>query len=248
MIADEPYRLPAQAERQRLAVGTRLQLRVVPRGEVPAHGRADLPAALVDLKAEVLRIGTVVAEVPLAGEEGAVAGFAEHLGKGDLVRSQAPFVFGRQQLAVPPELTPRGTGRGADPVGHPVARRVLAGQDAGARGAAHLAVCIALDEAHPTAGQAVDMRALVEAAPLDAEVAPPQVVGQNEHHVGPVGGAVPSRHGPRSLARAASPVIGTSLRQLIQPFVSSPGAGDTGSVPLSPRRCRIMLPTRRSHV
>ena len=210
VIADEPYCLPAQPQWQRFAIGPRLQLRVVPRGEVAAHGRADLPAALVDLKAEVLRIGAGVPEVPLAGEEGAVAGPAEHLGKGDLVRSQAPFVLGRQQPAVPPQLAPRGAGRGANPVGNPVARRVLAGQNAGARGAAHLAGGVALGKAHPAAGQAVEVRALVEAAPLDAKVAPPQVIGQNEHRVGPVDGAVPSRHGPPSLARAAYPVIGTS--------------------------------------
>ena len=49
--------------------------------EVAAGRAAHAPAALVDLEAMVLRLGTLAAQMPLAGKERAVAGVAKRFGQ-----------------------------------------------------------------------------------------------------------------------------------------------------------------------
>ena len=96
---------------------------------------------------------------------------------------------------MPPVAAPVGPGCRAEPVGHPVPGRDLAGQDAGARGAADLAGRVRLSEARAGGRDAVDVRAFVVAAAAGAQVVPAQVVGQDEQDVGVRPCHVPSTAG-----------------------------------------------------
>ena len=63
-------------------------------------------------------------------------------------------------------------------------RRILAGEDTGSRGAAHLAGGVAAGELHALPGKPVEMRTLVEGRALVAEIAPAEVIGEDKDDVG----------------------------------------------------------------
>ena len=68
-------------------------------------------------------------------------------------------------------------------VGEAEARGVFAGHDAGARGRADGTGGVGVGEAHATGGEAVDVGSFVEAAAVEADVAPAEVVDQDEDEV-----------------------------------------------------------------
>jgi hypothetical protein len=184
---DEPARLGREAVGQVLARRPVLQARVAVRTEVPlpAVGPAAFAAAPVDVEALVLRPEPLRAQVPLAREEGRVAGVLHRLGQRDLLVGQSVAVGRGQQPRVSPPLARLVAAAGVDVVGHAHPLGVLARHDAGPRGRAHGARRVSVGEPHARRRQAVHVRRVVERAAAAAQVRPAEVVDEEEHEVGP---------------------------------------------------------------
>ena len=131
--------------------------------------------------------GTLAPEVPLAREESLVAGLLHDLGQGDLGGPQVAVVLRGQVTVVAAGAAPSLPCPVSDPSGDAVIGGVLAGQYAGSRGTADLAGGVTAGELHAFLGDPVDVRALVIGGSLVAEVAPSEIVGQNENHIGLLG-------------------------------------------------------------
>jgi hypothetical protein len=104
-------------------------------------------------------------EVPFAHVAGGITLGAEELGEGDLARAQVHLAALR------------------DPREHAVPVRSAAGEDGRARRAADGARRVALGEACALAGEGVEVGGLDHRVPVDAEVAPAEVVGEEDHDV-----------------------------------------------------------------
>ena len=152
-------------------------------GEVlfPAVGAALVDATKVVIKALIFGPPTRGAEVPFAGEERGIAGGFQGFGERGRVEGEAVGVVGGEERGV---AFPRGGLRGADVVGDAGALGPLAGEDAGARGGADGAGGVGIGEARALAGEAVEVRSLVERAAVAAEVLAAEVVGEEEDDVG----------------------------------------------------------------
>ena len=182
---DKRRRLAAEPDRQRLSGRAGLEVRIVPRRKKTAARTADIPAALVDVKAVIGWPRPLAAEMPFPGKERFVAIVAQHLGESNLGGAQVSVVLSGQMAVVAPTSAPRLARRIADPRGDTVLGRIFASENARARRAANLAGRVAACELHPIGGDAVDVRTLVIGGALVAEVTPAKVIGKNENNVGP---------------------------------------------------------------
>ena len=86
------------------------------------------------------------------------------------------------------ELLVRAVGPAWQPVGNPDAGRVLAGHDRRPRRGAYRGCGISVREPQALGRQSIQVWSLVVLAAVAPEVAPPEVVGHDEDHVGPLGG------------------------------------------------------------
>ena len=134
-------------------------------------------------------------QVPLAEDAGGVAGLFQEFGHGDLGFGESLEVVGPQELAPP---VPRDVVRDPDP------GRVAAGDQGRPGRRADGAGGVAPREHHPGGGQSIDRGRAVEAAAGAAEVAGPEIIGQEHEQVGPRPGrgcrllrAARGRHGRR---------------------------------------------------
>jgi hypothetical protein len=86
-----------------------------------------------------------------------------------------------------------------------VARRVVAGEEAGAAGGAVASGGVAVGERHALAGEGVEVRGFVEVGALPADVLPAEVVGEDEDDVGPARGGCggEERQGEREASEEA---------------------------------------------
>ena len=149
---------------------------------------AGLIAALVFVVALVLGPEAFLgAEVPLAGEEGGVAGVFQGFGDGDLFERQAFQILGGEQFAILLREARERAGlvglRAAEEVGVARACGILAGLNAGARRRAHRAGGIGAGETHAARGEGVEVRRLVERAAVTAEITLAEIVGEDEDEV-----------------------------------------------------------------
>ena len=151
---------------------------------VAAPRTAVLPAALVLVKALVLRPKALRSHVPLASEERGVPALPERFGHGDLFERHPVRVAGRQQHGVAVPLFRLVAPARADVVGDAQANRVLAGHNAGAGRGADRTGGVGLGEAGAGLRQPVDVGRFVELAAVAAEVTPAEIVGQEEDDVG----------------------------------------------------------------
>ena len=126
-----------------------------------------------------------IADVPLAGHVGAVAGRAEHLGQRGHRRAH-PAAVGDGHFHAFGEL--RGTRAGAleGHVTEAGLMRMESGDERGATGAA-AGVVVELGEAHAVGRQAVEDGSF-DGPTVAAEVGPAHVVDQDDDHVGPAFG------------------------------------------------------------
>ena len=139
--------------------------------------------------------------MPLAGEKRRVTGVLQRLGERDFLQRQPIAVSRGKQLRVAAPLVRRGR---ADVIGDAGPLRPLARHDAGACRRANRASGIGVGESRAVAGQAVQVRRLVEGAAVAPEVALPQVVGEKEQHVGAFRG------------RLTQQVLGDPIRRLTE--------------------------------
>src|SRR5579859_2054280 len=126
-------------------------------------------------------------QVPLSGDGGSVSRAAERRGQRRLSGGERLEILGRQQQALPVS---------AEEVRRVQPRGILSGQDARPRGAADIAGGVTLGEPHALGGQAVDRGRFIEGTAATAQVAPAQVVRQQEDDV-PSGGRGLLRTGAR---------------------------------------------------
>ena len=138
-------------------------------------------AAFVDLESMMLGLRSIAPEMPLAGEEGAVAAFPEGFGHGDGLSRKVVSVFWRENAVV---ALPLRTGGCPNPIRNADAGRVLPAHDGSAGGRANLAGRVAIDEAHPRLGKSIDVGSLVKGGTLDGEVFDAKIIGENENDVG----------------------------------------------------------------
>ena len=138
-------------------------------------------AAFVDLESMMLGLRGISSEMPLAGEEGAVAALLEGLGHGGGVSRKVVSVFRREHAVV---ALPLRAGGCPNPIGDANAGRVLPAHDGSAGGRANLAGRVAIGEAHPRLGKSIDVGSLVKGGALDGEVVDAKIIGENENDVG----------------------------------------------------------------
>lgn len=179
-------------------VGDRRIVDELPRREIPAAAaRAGCPGRMrpVDVKPLVAwLVGVarleVVPEVPFAEVGGGVAGIPQPLGECVVVGTQSRERVRDEHSCIPRRETfdelhlldvacRRGDAR---------ACRVLSGHDARPRRRAERAGGEGVGEPDPAGGEAVDVRRLVERAAKTAEIANAEVIREDQHDVGPVGG------------------------------------------------------------
>ena len=141
-----------------------------------ARGRAGKVGRL-HVEALVERACFAAAEVPLAEDRRAVAVFPERFGERHLVQRQGRQLLGAQHLLEGMLPAARQPVRQAQPC------RVLAGQERGARGRTDVRRRVRIGEAHAPLGERVDVGRLVERAAEYADVAPAQVVHEEEDDV-----------------------------------------------------------------
>ena len=152
-------------------------------GGEKAAGRAVGVTADVDVEAMMFgQRERFTAEMPLADIGGAVTGLTKRFGERELLEGQT------SQEASGAELGFGIPTAGGKPVGEQQARGILAGKDGGARGRTEGAGGVSIGEAHAIAGELVDMRGLIVRTPVGADVAPADIVDQEEHDVEFVGG------------------------------------------------------------
>ena len=168
-----------------LAIRPVEQVRIPVRCEVVSASprTAVLVTAYIAVEALIHRPEALGAQVPFACEKRCVAGLRHGFCQGELLQRHAVRVFGWQQRRVAlPRFRLVASAR-ADVVGDPKANRVLSREDAGTGRRADRARCIRLREARARGRQAINVRGFVERASIAAEVAPPEVVREEEHDV-----------------------------------------------------------------
>ena len=138
-------------------------------------------AAFVDLEPMMLGLRGIAPEVPLAGEEGAVAALLQGFSHGGGLSRKIVSIFRREDAVV---ALPVGAGGCPNPIGDANSGRVLPAHDGSAGGRANLAGRIAIGEAHPRLGKSIDMGSLVKGGALDGEVFDAKVIGENKNDVG----------------------------------------------------------------
>ena len=74
----------------------------------------------------------------------------------------------------------------ADILRHPHRRRILPRQDARPRRRAHRRSRVSIRKTHPLRRQPVQVRRLIERAPVAPQIPPPQIIQQNKNHIGPL--------------------------------------------------------------
>ena len=181
VLFDELYGFVSKTDRERLALGAVFELRVFVGREKAPRRRAAMMAAFIDLESMMLGLRSIASEMPLAGEEGAVAAFLEGFGHGGGLSRKVVSVFRREDAVVALPLRARGC---PNPIRNANAGRVLPAHDGSARGRANLAGRIAIGEAHPRLGKSIDVGSLVKGRALDGEVFDAKVIGENEYDVG----------------------------------------------------------------
>ena len=130
-------RFGAQSQAATIRPRDRLQLGVLVRREVAAGRRtSDAPAALVDFEPVVLRVRPHVAQMPFAGKERPVAGFAKCFGQRDVFVRQLMLVMRGEQRSLRFQAVPVSA---ADPIGNASPSGIFSRHDAGARWATNLA-------------------------------------------------------------------------------------------------------------
>ena len=196
VLLDEAHGLLGETRRQVVAL-LRLEARHVEGVEVlaAAVGATAAVARHVDLEALGLGLEALAAEVPLAREEGPVAGGQEELRVGLLLVHETVHV-GRgdqRQLHEAPVALPlparrredRPGLRRAEVVGRVEPRRVAPGHQARARRAAHRARRVAAREARALGAEPVEVRRVVEGrGVLEAHVHEAEIVGDDDQDVG----------------------------------------------------------------
>ncbi len=170
-----------------LALGTVLETRIAVGGEVflPTVRTAAVDAALVHVEALVLRPPALGTEVPLAGEEGGVSRLLQHLGEGHFLQRETVGVGRGKQLRVALPLVRRE--RSSDVVSDAGALRPLPGDEGRPRRRADRTGRVGVREAHALRGEAIEVGCLVKGAAVAAEIALPEVVGDEEDDAGTVG-------------------------------------------------------------
>ena len=146
---------------------------VGPAGAVGVLVVVDVAALEAEEEVVAVRVGAVlllVAEMPLAEERRGVAGVLQQL---------------RQRVAGSRQSLFRGRGDAAEGRLDRGALLVPTGHEPGTRRAADRAVGIEVGELHPVLCQAVDVRRLDVLRPVAADVGLADVVGDDEHDVGP---------------------------------------------------------------
>jgi hypothetical protein len=140
------------------------------------------PESASDVDIETLRLGIKArrTQVPLADQRGEVARVVEVFGERDLGKGQVADGGGRRHFPAARRVFGRFV-----PDGHTEARGMLAGHDGGAGRRAHRRGRVRLGEPHAVAGQAVEVRRLVQVGPVTAQVRPAQIVRQDQNNVGP---------------------------------------------------------------
>jgi hypothetical protein len=175
---DEGFRLALQPIGQVFAGGRRRQ----PDSVIGAEHRfmaAEVVAGEIDVEALVLREETRAAEVPFADAGGGVAAGAEGLGERGLREGKLAGVGGRHDLAA---AVPLDAGL-ANRVGHAAAGRPAPGEKAGPGGRANRGGRVGVGEAHAFAGQPIDVRRADVRVAVAGEIAPAEIVDQEEDEV-----------------------------------------------------------------
>ena len=148
-------------------------------------------AALVDVKALILRPKAFVAEMPFAGEKRGVAVFLERLGEGEFFKLQLARVRRGQQARV---AAPRLSGSGADVIGHARPRGIAPGHDASTRGAADRAGGVGAGELHARSRKPIAIGCVVKGATEGFQVAPPEIIDEKKDKVERLGFLISLNH------------------------------------------------------
>ena len=172
--ADETDRFVRQTIGEVLPLRSVRKRRASIRAEVALFGHAPVTATDVDVEAVPLGPVRLLAEVPFADVPGLVAAVPQGRGDGPFFQRQMEQVGGRKDA---PLLHAR------DVVGQRDASRGLAGHDACSRRRAHRARGVGVGEPHAASRQPIEVRGLVEAAAVAAQVHPAHVVDQDEDDV-----------------------------------------------------------------
>ena len=182
---DELRRLGRQPVGQMLAVRAIGQPRIAVGREIPfpAIRAATVDAAHVDVEPLILRPPAFRSQMPLARKErGVTGGFHGFRQRRGFQGKPVGVRRGQQQRVAFPAF---GLGRCADIVRDPRPLRPLPGHDAGAGGRAHGTCRVGVGELGTLLCQRVDVRRLVERAAVAAQVALTEIIGQDEHDIGP---------------------------------------------------------------
>ncbi len=197
--ANECGRFGGHAIFDMLAGGSlKVQLRrKPPRGHVTSCRPGPIPMRNVDVKTLIARTVGLAPEVPFSEMPGRVAGAAQRLGERDVAGIEPSDARRHQTLIL---RTRSGHARLKPDFGQMTDRcrnaepgRVLTGQNAGSRGGAQRIGGVSLPKQHSPPGQPVEMRRLMKRAAIASQVAPTQVIRQNQHDVRTIGG--PGRPG-----------------------------------------------------
>ena len=178
MIRDERRGLAGESIGEMFTHRSVLEPRVAIRREVlvaPVRP-APRPTAAIDLEALILGPEAFAAEMPLAREERAVAGFLKTLGdRAFAVRKCALVRCGQQRPA----------SVAAEPVGRPRPRRMASGHERTTGRAAYRRRRISLREPNAASSEPLEIRRLVErVGVVGGDVRPSQVVREDHDDVG----------------------------------------------------------------
>ena len=178
----ELHRFAGEAIGQMLTIWAILEARIAVGRKIffPAVRAAAVMAALVDVKALILRPEALVAEVPFAGEEGGVTIFLERLSESEFLQLQLACVGCGQQACV---ASPCPAGGSADVIGHTCAGGITTSHNARARGTAHGARGIGIGKLHPRGRQSVAVRCVVKRTAKGLEIRPAKVIDQKKNKV-----------------------------------------------------------------
>ena len=159
-----------------------------PRREIASAGTRPRRVGQIHVETVPKRIVRLAPQMPLPEMAGAIAGFLEGLGQGEVLMSEASDALREQRRLIglgsgpqalfenfPFEMPARP--RNANPGG------METGKDAGPSRGADRSGRIGIGEGHATVGQPIDIGRLVEFAAVERGVPPAQVIGQNEDHV-----------------------------------------------------------------
>ena len=154
-------------------------------GEVLSFSFGLPPFATADVEIEAV-VGRIVLvevgladghEVPFAKEPGGVSGGLQGFGQEDAFMVDARFPLWDEELGVLSVVS-------GDPVSEVEARRVAPGEDGGPTGRTNSAGGVAVGEEHAVFGEPVDVWGFVEGGPVAAEIAPAEVIDEEEDEIG----------------------------------------------------------------